>query len=74
MNREVEKKNLPYIKLLKAIKSHTGTFVAMDIYIYDGSMCRKKYGTVNRYDLDSVTLKAFKVKDCGQILGSKNCI
>ena len=31
-------------------------------------------GTVNDSDLDSVTLKAHKVKDCGWNLGSDNCI
>ena len=32
-------------------------------------------GTVNDSDLDSVTLKAYKVRDCGQyLLGSDNCI
>ena len=30
--------------------------------------------TVNDSDLDSVTLKAYKVKDCGQHLGSDDCI
>ena len=30
--------------------------------------------TVNGSDLDSVTLKAYKVKDCGQNLGSDDCI
>ena len=30
--------------------------------------------TVNDSDLDSVTLKAYKVKDCGRNLGSDNCI
>ena len=29
---------------------------------------------MNDSDLDSVTLKAYKVKDCGQNLGSDNCI
>ena len=30
--------------------------------------------TVNDSDLDSVTLKAYKIKDCGRNLGSDNCI
>ena len=30
--------------------------------------------TVNDSDLDSVTLKAYKVKDCGRNLGSDDCI
>ena len=29
---------------------------------------------MNDSDLDSVTLKAYKVKDCGWNLGSDNCI
>ena len=33
-----------------------------------------KGSTVNDSDLDSVTLKAYKVKDCGRNLGSDNCI
>ena len=34
----------------------------------------KKNSTANDSDLDSVTLKAYKVKDCGRNLGSDNCI
>ena len=30
--------------------------------------------TVNDSELDSVTLKAYKVKDCGRNLGSDDCI
>ena len=30
--------------------------------------------TVSDSDLDSVILKAYKVKDCGRNLGSDNCI
>ena len=29
---------------------------------------------MNDFDLDSVTLKAYKVKDCGRHLGSDDCI
>ena len=35
---------------------------------------RTNYSAVNDSDLDSVTLKAYKVKDCGRNLGSENCI
>ena len=29
---------------------------------------------MNDSDLDSVTLKAYKVKDCGRNMGSDNCM
>ena len=49
-----------------------------DMYKYllhsmDGATCHR-HGTVNDSDLDSVTLKAYKVKDCSRNRGSDDCI
>ena len=43
------------------------------VHSYSHSVCYK--GKCHCYSaMDSVTLKAYKVKDCGQYLGSDNCI
>ena len=61
---------MPYIFLLSSAPPVDVTNTSISLAV----TMTKEQSKVNDSDLDSVTLKAYKVKDCGWNLGSDNCM
>ena len=53
----------------RALYNHLFEWYGRKQYWYGFVFFMRKQSTVSVYDLDSVTLKAYKVKDCGRYLG-----